>query len=291
MIVNKRNKRWYNSALLFRVSGGEHIIAQRRGLQGVGRLAKQLRRESWMVFLRKDTSLWLPIAVLALHRRTVINSGSRQCLPRLHNSSRSLKALSKYGLLLSSKLERNPFQALDRALYLSSRSASVFIPRKFDFFQDTRNALVATMIPGGAAVAAFALFAKDKEVVDWWATVSRLFPSEHLWPVERYFYVHRPASFVCTDILFTNSESEEATVGAHWCATLFHYGCSNNSSPWVCFLPCVQEWRRLVFRCFLLLSKQIWSTQQLRFRLHRHPSRLGCLWSQHDTSAHHHSSC
>ncbi|VDO24989.1 unnamed protein product [Heligmosomoides polygyrus] len=38
--------------------------------------------------------------------------------------------------------------------------------RKFDFSQDTRNALVATMIPGGAAVAAFALFAKDKEVVD-----------------------------------------------------------------------------------------------------------------------------
>ncbi|PIO61768.1 TspO/MBR family protein [Teladorsagia circumcincta] len=36
--------------------------------------------------------------------------------------------------------------------------------------QDTRNAMVATMIPGGAAIAAFALFARDKETVDWWST-------------------------------------------------------------------------------------------------------------------------
>ncbi|KAE9417312.1 hypothetical protein Angca_006696, partial [Angiostrongylus cantonensis] len=37
--------------------------------------------------------------------------------------------------------------------------------------QDTRNALLSTMIPGGAAVAAFTVFVKDKEVVDWWTTV------------------------------------------------------------------------------------------------------------------------
>ncbi|KAK6045882.1 TspO/MBR family protein [Cooperia oncophora] len=37
--------------------------------------------------------------------------------------------------------------------------------------QDTRNAMVATMIPGGAAIAAFALFARDKETVDWWSNV------------------------------------------------------------------------------------------------------------------------
>ncbi|KAJ1373143.1 hypothetical protein KIN20_035482 [Parelaphostrongylus tenuis] len=36
--------------------------------------------------------------------------------------------------------------------------------------QDTRNALLSTLIPGGAAVAAFAAFAKDKEVVDYWST-------------------------------------------------------------------------------------------------------------------------
>lgn len=34
--------------------------------------------------------------------------------------------------------------------------------------QDTRNALLSTLIPGGAAVAAFAVFARDKEVVHWW---------------------------------------------------------------------------------------------------------------------------
>ncbi|WKX89005.1 hypothetical protein Q1695_008563 [Nippostrongylus brasiliensis] len=39
--------------------------------------------------------------------------------------------------------------------------------------QDTRNALISTMIPGGAAVAAFAVFVKDKEVVDWWSTVKK----------------------------------------------------------------------------------------------------------------------
>ncbi|KJH44940.1 TspO/MBR family protein [Dictyocaulus viviparus] len=36
--------------------------------------------------------------------------------------------------------------------------------------QDSRNALVSTMIPGGAAVVAFAVFARDKEVVEWWST-------------------------------------------------------------------------------------------------------------------------
>ncbi|KAK6730352.1 hypothetical protein RB195_007050 [Necator americanus] len=39
--------------------------------------------------------------------------------------------------------------------------------------QDTRNALMSTMVPGGAAVAAFAVFARDKEVVDWWTKVKK----------------------------------------------------------------------------------------------------------------------
>ncbi|EYC04762.1 hypothetical protein Y032_0086g1975 [Ancylostoma ceylanicum] len=39
--------------------------------------------------------------------------------------------------------------------------------------QDTRNALISTMVPAGAAVAAFAVFARDKEVVDWWTNVKK----------------------------------------------------------------------------------------------------------------------
>ncbi|VDM71864.1 unnamed protein product [Strongylus vulgaris] len=39
--------------------------------------------------------------------------------------------------------------------------------------KDTRNALIATMVPAGAAVTAFAMFARDKDVVDWWTNVKK----------------------------------------------------------------------------------------------------------------------
>jgi len=34
--------------------------------------------------------------------------------------------------------------------------------------EDTRNALLSTLVPGGAAVAAFGLFVNDKDTVNWW---------------------------------------------------------------------------------------------------------------------------
>lgn len=37
--------------------------------------------------------------------------------------------------------------------------------------EDTRNAILASMVPGATAFTAFAVFANDREVVDWW-TVS-----------------------------------------------------------------------------------------------------------------------
>lgn len=42
-------------------------------------------------------------------------------------------------------------------------------------FQDTRNAIISSLIPAGAAVAAFASFAKDQQVADWWAVSLNVF--------------------------------------------------------------------------------------------------------------------
>ncbi|CAJ0594118.1 unnamed protein product [Cylicocyclus nassatus] len=39
--------------------------------------------------------------------------------------------------------------------------------------QDTRNALISTMVPAGAALTAFAVFARDKDVVNWWQNIKK----------------------------------------------------------------------------------------------------------------------
>lgn len=39
--------------------------------------------------------------------------------------------------------------------------------------QDTKNALLATLIPGGAALTAFATFLNDKESVNWWTDIKK----------------------------------------------------------------------------------------------------------------------
>ncbi|VDN27894.1 unnamed protein product [Gongylonema pulchrum] len=35
--------------------------------------------------------------------------------------------------------------------------------------EDTRNAVLASLVPAGTALTAFAVFAKDREVVQWWS--------------------------------------------------------------------------------------------------------------------------
>ncbi|EGT51300.1 hypothetical protein CAEBREN_00828 [Caenorhabditis brenneri] len=39
--------------------------------------------------------------------------------------------------------------------------------------QDTRNAVISSLIPAGAAVAAFASFAKDQQAADWWSALKK----------------------------------------------------------------------------------------------------------------------
>uniref|UniRef100_A0A8R1EFC2 TspO/MBR family protein n=1 Tax=Caenorhabditis japonica TaxID=281687 RepID=A0A8R1EFC2_CAEJA len=39
--------------------------------------------------------------------------------------------------------------------------------------QDTRNAALSTLIPAGAATAAFVAFAKDQHIADWWSTIKK----------------------------------------------------------------------------------------------------------------------
>ncbi|KAJ1373141.1 hypothetical protein KIN20_035480 [Parelaphostrongylus tenuis] len=51
--------------------------------------------------------------------------------------------------------------------------------------EDTNNAILSTLIPGAAAVAGFAAFAKDQEFVDWWT----LFVKKPKWaPRDLFFY-------------------------------------------------------------------------------------------------------
>lgn len=45
--------------------------------------------------------------------------------------------------------------------------------------EDTRNAILASLIPGTTAFTAFAVFANDRSVVDWW-TVSTIFDFDYL---------------------------------------------------------------------------------------------------------------
>ncbi|EFP11388.1 hypothetical protein CRE_09648 [Caenorhabditis remanei] len=39
--------------------------------------------------------------------------------------------------------------------------------------QDTRNSVISSLIPAGAAVAAFVAFAKDQQVADWWSALKK----------------------------------------------------------------------------------------------------------------------
>ncbi|CAJ0575321.1 unnamed protein product, partial [Mesorhabditis spiculigera] len=50
-----------------------------------------------------------------------------------------------------------------------------FVDRTMPFWttQDTRNAILSTLVPGGAAALAFATFAKDVETVKWWEAVRK----------------------------------------------------------------------------------------------------------------------
>lgn len=39
--------------------------------------------------------------------------------------------------------------------------------------EDTRNAILASLVPASSAVAAFAVFAQDRQIVDWWSNAKK----------------------------------------------------------------------------------------------------------------------